>query len=138
LAIDPQLGQPIGHIEVRGAMADRQQRVTELLADRDFSRRLLRGLVSAVLIGASVFIAAPLAMLGFISRHGQLEDLPLEEGKPIAWASLGVAALIWVTTLVWFSALNRQPIRWRFSVRAILIIFGLIAVVLGIIAIMVN
>jgi hypothetical protein len=93
-------------------------------------KRILHAAVTVALIAASIFIALPVAALGVmgLSGTGQLEDIPADEIKPLGWAALGAAIVIWAATVSW---LDGSAFRWRFSLRSLLIATMAVAAVLG-------
>ena len=92
-------------------------------------KRILHAALTVALIAASIFIALPVAVLGVVglSGTGQLEA---DEIKPLGWAALGAAIVIWAAIVSW---LDGSTFHWRFSLRSLLIATMAVAAVLGLI-----
>jgi hypothetical protein len=87
----------------------------------------MRFAISIVLIAASLFVAAPLAMLGLMFLVGRMADVSINEKIQRGLAFLGTATLIWAMMLTWFAVLNRGTIRLHFTLRTLLIAMTLVA-----------
>jgi hypothetical protein len=93
--------------------------------------RLLRNIVSVVLTLTIAFVAVPLSVAGAIALGGGLVDTTDRKDVLFGLGLLGIAALFWGALIAWFVFCGRLPMRWRFSLRTLLLITTLVALVLG-------
>ena len=99
--------------------------------------KFLQTAVALALTALSITVAPFSAMLGLMGFAGRLLDTSRSENTQAGALFLGAAVLIWTASVAWyvgfFASPNRRRFRWRFSVRTLLIIMTLVAVVLGLI-----
>jgi hypothetical protein len=91
---------------------------------------MLRHLISIVLALLTVLAVQP-AFLGSLGLVGRLSDTDHRPNLLAGAQLLGIAIIIWSTSLAWFIWLRHESIRWQISLRGLLIFMTLAALLLG-------